>query len=54
MGLGRNLREKNVFVRVKGDDGGGMRECVLSVERQVSVLPPLNLSLCLLQLVITT
>lgn len=22
--LGRNLREKNVFVRVKGDDGGGM------------------------------
>ena len=49
------MRKKYVFVREKGDEGRGMRECVLSVEKTgISVFPPVNLFLCLLQLVITT
>lgn len=49
------MRKKYVFVREKGDDGRGMRECVLNVEKTgISVFPPVNLFLYLLQLVITT
>lgn len=40
------MRKKYVFVREKGDDGRGMRECVLNVEKTgISVFPPVNLFL---------
>ena len=45
------MRKKYVFVREKGDDGRGMRECVLNVEKTgISVFPPVNLFLYLLHI----
>lgn len=34
------MRKKYVFVREKGDDGRGMRECVLSVEKTGIICVP--------------